>query len=617
MSSRRTIFRRIFALYGIVLLCSAVFMEIYITRAVRTEMIANLAKNLSTQALLIARDRRHFSLDRGDMLARDLKQITFARVTLIAADGCVLGDSDHESRTMENHSDRIEIRQAAISGKGISVRKSSTLGYDLMYVAVKIPGGNEDTGYIRLSVPLKDVNAAINALRFKLFAATGLALLVAGLYPLLQMLRLRSLAIGIRDFARAIVQGDLGRRLIIHGRGEFDEIAESLNTMSSGLQKASERIFEENKRLNAILETVPDAMLISDADGVVRFASRQAHGFFGIAPVVGKRMSEIIRTRELFLLIDRVRNSSEPGTEELRLDHPEQRHVVVRIAPLSFRAGEVAGYVAIFHDITRIRLLERTRRDFVANVSHELKTPLAAIQGFAETLLDGALSNKDDARRFVEIIHKHSSRLGRLVDDLLTLSRIETGETAFHIQQVDVAQLIDNAISIIRRKAEERSIHIAVETEDDLPHAEADPDRLTQVLLNLLDNAVKFSPDRTEVMVYAHRVKSLEQRLRCKQTTEYSGEPVLPEEDETMDRIEISIHDSGPGIPAMHIPRLGERFYRVDTDRSRELGGTGLGLAIVKHILQAHGSALTIKSTPRRGTIVSFCIKSTRATTLK
>jgi two-component system phosphate regulon sensor histidine kinase PhoR len=330
----------------------------------------------------------------------------------------------------------------------------------------------------------------------------------------------------------------------------------------------------------------------------------------------GKRFIEVVRNREFVTLVEKVRKSLAPGTAEFKLDHPEERHLVAMVSPLSYRAGELSGFVAIFHDVTRLKALERVRKDFVANVSHELKTPVAAIKGFAETLLDGALDIRHDAEKFIGIIHSHSARLQRLVEDLLILSRMELGEMIFRMGPVDIGQTIGNTLSLIHAQAAAKKITITRENEPKLSPVLADSDKISQVLLNLLDNAVKFTPEGGSVRVTARKAHGSELMAHGKTGTGISEE--LSAKNHELDRnfVEISVEDSGPGIPPLLIPRLGERFYRVDPARSRELGGTGLGLAIVKHILQAHGSNLTIKNAQRHGTIVSFCLPIAREETV-
>jgi two-component system phosphate regulon sensor histidine kinase PhoR len=509
---------------------------------------------------------------------------------------------------MDNHADRLEIQQASMNGTGMAIRYSDTLHHDFLYVARKVMVGEKPRGYIRMSVPLTGVDAEINRLRIKIIIVVSLVLLATGMFSAWQIGRIRRFTRQIRDFSTSLARGELGKKLFLGHAGEFDEIAGSLNTMSVELRMSIAETDEEKERLNVILRNIPDALLISDAQDVIRISSLAAGKVFGVAPVRGKRFIEVVRNREFVTLVEKVRKSLAPGTAEFKLDHPEERYVVAMVSPLSYRAGDFSGFVAIFHDVTRLKDLERVRKDFVANVSHELKTPVAAIKGFAETLLDGALDIRHDAEKFIGIIHSHSARLQRLVEDLLTLSRIELGEMQFHMQDVDIKQTIENTFSLMKPQAEDKGITVTQELEPGLLPVFADPDRITQVMVNILDNAVKFTPEGGSVRVTARKARGSELMAHGKTGTGIGEE--LSAKDYELDRnfIKISVEDTGPGIPPLLIPRLGERFYRVDPARSRDLGGTGLGLAIVKHILHAHGSSLTIKNAQHRGTIVSFCL---------
>jgi two-component system phosphate regulon sensor histidine kinase PhoR len=609
---RRGIFKRIFILYAIIMLLAIFFIELYITDAVRENYTDNLKENLSIQATLISSSIPFQSPFPLDTLCRRLKEASGARVTVIAPNGKVIGDSDKESTLMDNHADRIEIQQASMSGTGMAIRYSDTLHYDFLYVARKVMAGAKPQGFIRMSVPLRGVDTAINRLRIRIIIVVTLMLLATGMFSAWQMGRLRRLTQQIRDFSVSLARGELGKKLFLGHAGEFDEIAGSLNTMSVELRRGIAETEEEKERLNVILKNIPDALLISDAQDIIQISSLAARKVFGVAPMRGKRFIEVVRNQEFVTLVEKVRKSLAPGVAEFKLDYPEERHVVAMVSPLSYRAGELSGFVAIFHDVTRLKALERVRKDFVANVSHELKTPLSAIQGFAETLMEGALDDRKEAEKFIEIIHNHSARLHRLVEDIMTLSRIELGEIRFHLKPMDIQRGIENSVALVSRRTELQKIKLSLEVEPALPLAHADPDRITQVLVNILDNAVKFTPEGGSVWVRARIAPrdeggvTRDDKSSVVQASEASGRP---------SSIEISVEDTGPGIPPLLIPRLGERFYRVDPARSRELGGTGLGLAIVKHILHAHGSSLTIKNAQRHGTIVSFCLPIVREET--
>lgn len=577
---KQTIFKRIFFIYAAVVLLAIIIIELYITRAMRTNAINSLFENLSAQAMLISRNIDFSGAQRQDALARQLRNITNARVTLIATDGRVIGDSDKDSSLMDNHADRPEIRQAAISGTGTSIRYSDTLQYEFLYAATSVVRDNKHEGFVRLSVPLKDIDSSIARLRLKIMAVVIIVLLFTGLISLRQMERIRRFTIEIQDFAASLARGELGKRLFIFRAGEFQEIAASLNLMSSELQRHILEYKEERNRLNVILKNIPDALLISDADGVIRFSSAASEEFFMGAQVVGRRFSEVLRNREFLVLISDVRRTREPGMAEFRLDYPNERHIVARVAPLSFREKEVSGFVAIFNDITRLRTLERIRKDFVANVSHELKTPISAIQGYAETLIEGGLEDKKNARKFIETIKANSERINAIVDDLMTISKIESGILSVKKRDVEFKEAADAVVSLLKGKADERGLALTVTIPPGLGKIRADWDRFIQILTNIVDNAIKFTEKGGVVLGMSE-----ENGKTC-----------------------VFVEDTGIGIPEKHIPRLGERFYRVDAGRSRTMGGTGLGLAIVKHLVNAHGWDMKIESMVGKGTKVKLFV---------
>jgi len=588
------LFKRIFVLYGAILFLAMFLTEVYVTRTVRTDHINTLRDNLMIQASLIAREISFQSAPPLDGISRRMKTLIHARVTVIAMDGRVIGDSDHESSGMDNHSDRLEVRQAKLSGTGMAIRHSDTLGYDFLYTTMMIMRENRSQGFIRISVPLRDVDASINLLRLRIILVVSIVLLATGLFSLWQIDRLRRLTNQIRDFSRALARGDLGKRLFLSYAGEFDEIAESLNTMSVELKRSLAETEEERNRLTVILSSIPDALLISDVKGIIRIASTASLAFFGDIPLNGKQFIEVIRNREFLSLLDKVQRDHLPGVVDISLNQPEERYCVVRVSPLSYVAGESSGLVAIFHDITQLKKLEQVRKDFVANISHELKTPITAIQGFSETLLEGALDDREHARKFVETIKANSVRINNLVDDLMTISKIELGSIKVNKTAIAFNDTVDTVVSLLRDKAREKNVALTISLPPDLGSIMADQDRLIQILTNLVDNAIKFTPEGGSVQVGLRRTADFD--------------PLISDASDKHSALEIFVEDTGIGILEKHLPRLGERFYRVDSARSRTMGGTGLGLAIVKHLVKAHGWDMRIESAPGKGTRVRIFV---------
>lgn len=578
---KKGIFGRIFLFYAVALFAAILFVEFYITGVVRENYIENLRNSLAVQGRLIS-ESMPFDTENGlDPLCREFKEKTGARVTVVAPDGKVLGDSDGESALMDNHAERPEIRQALFIGTGWAIRYSDTLGTDFLYTAVKVERGDAAAGYVRLAVPLKEVNKSVNALRLKLDSAVILVLLATGAFHAWQTGRIRRLTRQVADFSGSIVRGDFEKRLYFEGMGEYGEIAGNLNAMSEELKSRMDESETESNRLNVILTSIPDALLIIDEKDTVTLSSIASREFFGVDAINGRPYVEVVRSHELTSIVDDVRSSLRPDEREITLDYPEEKHLVARVSPLFFREEELSGFLAIFHDITRLKKLEEIRKDFVANVSHEIRTPIAAIKGFSETLLEGALEDRENARRFLGTIKSNSERLNSLVEDLMTISRVELGDIRVEKTAVDLEDVMGHVTAMLGEKAASKGLFLKTAIKPGIGEIPADRDRLTQILTNLVDNAIKF--------------------------TEEGG--VTLGADEEGGRTVLFVRDTGIGVPRKYLRRLGERFFRVDPSRSRALGGTGLGLAIVKHFVKAHGWRMKIESTEGEGTTVKITIQ--------
>ncbi len=577
---KKSLFKRIFILSGVTLVLAMLITEMYVTSEIRTNTINTLRDNLSVQASLIVPDIPFRSARPIDGICRRLKDITDARVTIIAMNGRVIGDSDYDSSSMANHSDRIEIRQAMFSGSGMIIRHSDTLGYDFLYVAKMIVREGTPQGFIRLSIPLKDVDASINRLRIKIILIVPIVLLATGIFSFWQIDRLRKLTNRIRDFSAALARGDLGRRLFISRAGEFDEIADSLNAMSEELKNRAAASEEEKRRLNVILRSIPDALFIIGVDGVILLSSLAARRQFGEIALQGRSFIEVVRNSEFLSLLDEARKERKTEVTELRIDSPLEQYFVVHVSPLFYNERELSGYVAVFHDITQLKMLEQTRKDFVANITHEIKTPITSIMGFAETLLDGALNDKNNAAKFLKTIKSNSERINSLVDDLMTISKIELGVIKIDKSPLDIETVMQQVMATLDEKASGKGLALTLSVAPHESEIKADRDRLLQILTNLVDNAIKFT-----------------EKGRVTLGVEAAG-----------DKVCLFVEDTGIGIPQKHLPRIGERFYRVDPGRSRSMGGTGLGLAIVKHLVKAHGWDMQINSTAGKGTKVMIFV---------
>ncbi len=577
---RRGVFKRIFILSAAILLLAVLFMEFSITGTVREQYIAGQKRGLAIQASLVA-ERIPFDAPRAvDDLCKEAKGKTGARVTVIAPDGRVLGDSDVSSSTMENHAHRPEIQQAALSGTGSSIRRSDTLNQDLLYVAYRASSRGRSAGYVRLSVPLQEVDHAVNVTRLNILLIVGFVIIATGAYSFWQFEYLRRLTRQVKDFAGSLVSRGIGKRLFLRDAGEFSDIADSLNALSEELQTVIAEHEQERRRLNEILRSIPDALIIIDAKGVVLLSSAATGDFFGDAPLMGRPFIQVVRNSEFFSLLDEVRASGTAGVSEFKLDYPAERHCVVRISPLFHGKNELSGFVAVFHDITELKKTDQVRKDFVANASHEIKTPITAIKGFADTLLEGALDDKEHAVQFLQAIKSNSERINTLVDDLMTISKIEMGVVKIEKLPLRFSDVADAVLAILREKADAKKLSLKVEAPPAMDAITADRDRLIQIMTNLVENGIKFTE---------HGAVTLGIGLENGRTV-------------------IFVEDTGIGVPKQHLLRLGERFYRVDPSRSRQMGGTGLGLAIVKHLVKAHGWDMQIESTLEKGTKVRIFV---------
>jgi two-component system phosphate regulon sensor histidine kinase PhoR len=579
---RKGIFKRIFILSSIILLSAVLAVEISVTGAVRKNAIESTENHLAAQAALAARDIPFTATAPLDRLCGQLKDATGARVTVIAPDGRVLGDSDRESALMENHASRPEIQEASLSGRGSSLRYSETLKTDLLYVARKIERGDRMQGFVRLSVPLSDVDAAINSLRFKLIFIISAILIVMGFFLGGQLDRLRRLTNRIRDFSASLAAGRLERRIFPPQTGEFEDIADSLNNMALALQAEIKSLGDEKAKFETALLGISDGVLLLNQAGKVELANKVFHEMFGVkGEITGRPFLDVVRNHRLADMVREAHERHRPASGELEIAFPKELYLFATALPIiqeSMREDQYRGTVVALHDITQLKRLEQVRKDFVANVSHEIKTPITAIQGFAETLLAGALDDREHALKFIETIRANSRRIDSLVDDLMTISKIELG--VIKVEKTDLAfeDVAEAVLSLLREKAANRNLSLAASVPPGLGMIQADRDRLIQILTNLVDNAIKF--------------------------TERGG--VTFGVGEESGRTFLFVEDTGPGIPEKHIPRLGERFYRVDTARSRNMGGTGLGLAIVKHLVKAHGWDMQIDSKVGRGTTVKI-----------
>ncbi|HEV8723052.1 MAG TPA: ATP-binding protein [Candidatus Binatia bacterium] len=510
-----------------------------------------------------------------------------SRITVIARDGTVLGDSSEASAKMENHAGRPEVVEALRQGSGTALRYSTTVHYEMFYRAFYQSGAGKER-IVRVATPLKDVESVIFAWRRTLVAGLALAsaagLILAWLFSQYLSRRFRRLV----QFSTQVARGSYPQNFFPNRGG--DEIAlleQHLNHMSTRIRQNLRQIIDEKEKADSILRCMIEGVLVLDPKGQVLVINDRAKAMFYVPEqqdIHGASVLEISRHPEIHKILEEVLRFdfvNQKYSKEVELDN--ERWFRVNAVSLKDNQGSSLGSILVFHDITDIKRFETMRSDFVANVSHELRTPLTAIRGYVETLLHTPPSNPGDGRQFLSIIDRHAERLSRLTEDLLTLSDLESGKIQLSLQPIDAGQLIQRVLEVFWDQANRKKIKLTSSVPPDLPKLIGDLDRLQQLFINLVDNAIKYAPAGGQVTLTAVHAPL------------QNGGP---------SHIEIAVSDTGPGIPEKDLPRLTERFYRVDKARSRDLGGTGLGLAIVKHIAQAHKAELKFESQLNNGTTV-------------
>jgi two-component system phosphate regulon sensor histidine kinase PhoR len=563
---------------------------LYMDHVLETNLLEESRANLLSQAklarLLVMYDHMK---QPPQKLAETVGSAIKERLTLIAPDGRVVGDSEVNGAKLgelQNHLDRPEVQAALASGTGIAMRYSETLKTEMLYVA-KTYGNGRTEGFVRLAMPLSYLTNSSNALHRVVGVATLLTILAAlVLSYFLSNLTSRPL----RDMATAaarIGRGESPVRIPVSAHDEFGELARVLNDMSERVERQMQRLSSEKQQLDTILRGMGEGVMVTSPEGVISLVNPVFRKLFSLSgDVEGRKLIEISRHPDLLEAFTALEAAE--GDELIReiTIQPGEITLLTHWAPLTVD-GRKSGVVAVFHDISDMKQVENIRRDFVANVSHELRTPVSVIKGYAETLLDGALqSDADRAVRFVEIILNHSERLTALINDILTLSTLESRDMALDLHPLDISGTMRKTYMLLEDNAHKKDIRMQIDIPAGLPRVMADQGRVEQVIVNLLDNAIKYTPSQGMVTL-------------------------LVREDYDARFLKISVADTGIGIPFKDIPRIFERFYRVDEARSRGQGGTGLGLAIAKHIVQLHGGEISLKNNEHgKGSIFSFTLPS-------
>jgi two-component system phosphate regulon sensor histidine kinase PhoR len=600
---KNRIFFKLLAVFLIVIAATAAILDVMLSGAWESSMRSEIERNLTQKTLLFAHrveiDRTHSLAE----IAAQEGQAAGARATVIDASGRVLADSESNPADMENHGARPEFA-AALTGKtGETQRRSATLGVPFLYVAVPVSGGA-----VRLAYPLSDVEAVQAQVRRRLLWGSALALFIALVIAASASVWTSRRLERIVDVAARIEQGDLHARVEDSPLDEIGRVAAAIDKTAGQVERSFAAVRSSQRQLETLLNSMQDAVIAISSDGLVQWANQPMDRLIPQHTRLNAPVVETIRDPDFLAAVKEATTTKQVKTTRATSIVPGRAYDVTA-APLPD-----GGAVAVLRDLTETERVEKTRRDFIANVSHELRTPLTSIQGYSETLLDLSSENNDSHREFLEIIRKNAARMARLTEDLLTLARVESGETRFETEPVPPIELLHDAEESFREIARSQEVELQIvgeqniggqnmgepdadqETEnartnaanttvESLPSVRADREAIHQVFSNLIDNAMKYGRSGARILLGARPAK---------RGIEFG--------------VEFYVQDFGAGIASEHLPRLFERFYRVDKARSRESGGTGLGLAIAKHIVLAHGGSIRAESELGHGSTFLFTL---------
>ncbi len=570
------------------ILISMTGLGIYFTNFTRQYYLRNLDHQLEIEASLIA-DLVNESLDLGtspemlDRMARNWSENLDKRITIIGADGVVIGESHEERTNMDNHSNRPEIIQAQENGSGASTRYSQTVGDFLLYKAVTMVDDQEISGYVRLAVPLKEVQETINQLQRTLAGVTVLisllTIVIANYISAKSIQPLRKLTESVTAIAtdsdqKPLLAGDVDQLAL----DEIGQLTRAFNAMSNRLEKQMSALEREKEKIASVLKEMSDGVLIIDELGKVNFINPAAEAMFDIRheQALNQSLAMTLRHHQLIDLWQKCLDSGEIQSATLELP-PRNSYLIAVATPLE---KDLPGHtLLLFQNMTRLRKLETIRQDFISNISHELRTPLASLKALTETLQEGALDDPPAAKRFLSQMETEIDALSLMVSEILELSRIESGRVPLKLQPASPEDMIQHAVERLELQAQRASIQVSIEIAPDCPPTLADPSRLEQVLVNILHNAIKNTPQGGKIHISAKQIE---------------------------EKILVMVQDNGVGIPEKDLTRIFERFYK--TDRARSGSGTGLGLAISKHLVEAHGGTIWAESIEGLGSTFFFTV---------
>jgi len=498
------------------------------------------------------------------------------RMTLFDVDGNVLLDSLADEEAQKNQKEYPEVIAAINGSVGTDIRNTPYTEYNVFHLALPFIGDNGEAAILRMAVPMDDTQKTLQAMWGRIGISLFIVAIVASLFGLRFAHGIAAPIEAITRSTRKIAEGAFEERIHQRGHDELQVMADSINAMAARISEQIEDVTQEKGKLEGILTHLVSGVLVVDRSGRITLVNPAVEKLIGITPnqLLQKWHWEAGHHFGLSSLIDEAILVGTAQKKEITLHQPMGRTVEVNITPIYSNSGSIAGAVVLLHDVSEWRRLERMRSEFVANVSHELRTPITAVKGFSETLLDGALNDPGITRQFLQIINDESERLTRLVSDLLELSKIESGHTVFRYAQTDLVKLIERTVSRYTHQADKAGLTLHTDLPQQPVNAYVDSDRVAQVLINLLGNAIAYTP---------------------------AGGTVCVSVQEQAEQVVLEVRDTGIGIPAEDLPRLFERFYRVDKARARRSGGTGLGLAIVKHIVEGHGGHVDVQSVVGQG----------------
>ncbi|WP_054939880.1 two-component system histidine kinase PnpS [Paenibacillus ihuae] len=542
--------------------------------------ITALEENMSREIKLLSGTFQFTDMNSSDAIsyytehAKLISQLTNSRITFITREGKVIGDSEKNPLEMDNHSTREEEVIAAKEGIGRAIRYSDTLDREMLYVAGAVHSEDGFDGYIRLSMALDAVTEGLN--RAWMIMAGGLVLLfVAATFVSYKVASsMTSPLEQITRVARRITDLDYDARVPIQRRDEVGQLAKAINAMADSLQAQLKTIRDNEDLLQSVLDNMTGGIVMINAEGEFALLNRASERMLDVknSEMAGHSYKELKHHYELARLIEEGVERNEPIHEERSIYTPAERIVRLDGVPM-VQDGSYRGMLFLLQEVTEIRRLEKMRSEFVANVSHELKTPVAAVKGFAETLLGGGVTDEKTARSFLQIIYDENERLNRLIGDILELSKIESKRVQLECSPVHLIEFFDSVLGTLSKVAEKKKISLSTNVPNEL-FIEGDEDKLRQIFMNLLSNAINYTHDGGSVKVTATN------RQRTDGT----------------ETVVFTVSDTGMGIPRKDLPRIFERFYRVDKARSRSSGGTGLGLSIVKHLVELHRGTITVES---------------------